>query len=104
MRLKERTLVTVQHAPRITLSGELGSMAEGFSETTTAHRASVLPEGGEFAADEKGAHTHARLRLLLPADASAQAGDGVWVDGVLWRIAAVRRWYAHAEWICEALA
>ena len=103
MRLKERTLITVKHAPRITVSGELGGMAEGFSDQTVSLRASLLPEGGELAAAEKGVHTRARLKLLLPGDASAQAGDGVWVDGALWRILAVRRWAAHAEWICEAL-
>lgn len=104
MRLKERTLITVMHAPRIAVNGELGGMAEGFSNRTTPHRASLLPDGGELAALEKGLHTRARIRLLLPGDAAAQAGDGVWVDGALWRILAVRRWAAHAEWICEALA
>ena len=104
MRLKERTLITVEHAPRITAVGELGGMAEAFSPETVSLRASLLPDGGELTAGEKGADSRARLKLLLPADASAQAGDGVWVDGALWRILAVRRWCAHAEWICEALS
>lgn len=104
MRLKERTLITVEHVPRIEVSGELGGLAEGFSQQSVSLRASVLPNGGELAAGEKGAEGRARLKLLLPADAKARAGDGVWVQGVLWRIIAVRRWYAHAEWICEALS
>lgn len=104
MRLKERTLTDVQLARRVCVPGALGGMAEAFSGETLSLRASVLPDGGELAVDEKGASDGARLRLLLPADARAACGDGVWVNGALWRIIAVRRWTAHVEWICEATA
>ena len=104
MRLKESTLVTAYLTPRIAVSGELGGMAEGFSDQRTALRASLLPDGGGLAVEDRGAVNRAKVRLLVPADAPARCGDGVFIGDGLWRIVQVLRWSAHAELVCEAVS
>jgi len=104
MRLKERTLTEVRLAPRMNARGSLGGMREEFSPDTIPLRASVLPEKGGLDVRQRGAVNRAALRLLVPVDVSAACGDGVWVNGALWRIAEVRPWTAHTEWICEAVS
>lgn len=104
MRLKERTLIEIRIAPRLRKTGALGGAAEAFSEDTLTLRASRLPEGGDFSMDGRGASCPDRLRLIAAADASVRPGDGAWVEGRLYRILTVRRWTAHVEMICEAIA
>jgi len=103
MRLKERTLVQVRIAPRIAAQGALGSVGEAFSEDVRCVRASLLPCGGELEADARGAKTGRRLRLMTARDVQVKAGDGVWVEDVLWRIVAAEKWSAHLELVCEEM-
>lgn len=103
MRLAERTLTMVQLAPRIRETGALGGIAEAFSAECIPLRAAILPEEGDLAAEMRGAVKREKLRLLVPADADAAPGDGVWVAQALYRITAVKRWAAHRELQCEAV-
>lgn len=103
MRLHERTLIHAELAPRIRETGALGGLAEHFSTERIPIRASRIPEGGGIAARQRGAANGAQLRLLVPADVQVAAGDGVWVEGRLWRIAAVESWMAHRELVCEMI-
>lgn len=103
MRLAERTLTVVQLAPRVCEAGELGGIAECFSRNCIPLRAAILPEEGGLEAGERGAVNRERLRLLVPADAGAAVGDGIWIAQALYRIAEVKRWAAHRELLCEAV-
>ena len=103
MRLCERTLVQAELAPRMDVRGELGGLKEGFSDEGIAFRASRLPAGGDLTAREKGAVMQEEVRLLAAGDVPAQAGDGVRMDGRMYRILSVQRWTAHVELICEAI-
>jgi len=103
MRLCERTLIQAELAPRMDARGELGGLAERFSEERIAFRASRLPEGGGLDAGKRGAAARDEVRLLAAADVPAKAGDGVWMDGKMHRILCVQRWTAHVELICEAI-
>ena len=104
MRLKESTLITVRLAPRIQTSGALGGMAEQFSDARTSLRASILPEPGSLEVQERGAVNRTHLRLLVPGDAAAKCGDGIFLAGEMWRILQVQKWSAHAELICEVIS
>lgn len=103
MRLKESTLTTVQIAPRMDKTGELGGLAEGFADERISLRATVLPDGGGLSVQERGAVNREKIRLLVPGDARVHSGDGVCIAGVMWRVAAVQRWSAHIELECEAM-
>ena len=104
MRLAERTLQMVYLVRRRNEPDPLGGMAEAFLDERIPLRASVLPDGGGLSTEERGAVNRARLLLLVPGDAKAKAGDGVWVQDVLWRIREVQAWTAHAQWMCEAIS
>ena len=103
MRLAERTLLAVRLAPRAPRRGALGGMAEGFSDETVQLRASRIPESSTLEVAERGIKFREKLRLLVPGDVRATAGDGVWVEEKLYRIVSVLRWSAHLELICEAV-
>lgn len=103
MRLAERTLLAVRLAPRAPRQGALGGMAEGFSDETVRLRASRIPESSALETTERGMKSKEKLRLLVPGDARASAGDGVWVEEKLYRIVTVLRWSAHLELVCEAI-
>lgn len=103
MRLCERTLAQAWLAKRIREEGELGGVAERFSDEKIPMRASLLPEEGTLAARERGAVRGEKLRLLVSSGIDAAAGDGVWVEDGLWRILSVQRWTAHAELVCERI-
>ncbi|MBQ8508248.1 MAG: hypothetical protein IJ466_12570 [Clostridia bacterium] len=104
MRLIERTLREISIAPRMERIGSLGGRAEGFSEEMTTVRGAVLPESGALSTGEKGLHSGAAIRLLVPADAQVKIGDGAWVEGSMYIVSAVRRWTGHLELECEARA
>lgn len=104
MRLLEQTLVEVQLAPRMVRRDALGGMQEVFSEETATLRAGRLPAGGEMEIRAQGAVYPQRVRLLVPGDAKAAAGDGIRMEGKLWRILSVERWSAHMELVCEAVS
>lgn len=103
MRLMECTRMEVGLAPRVLKKGSLGGVSEGFSEEITWMRASRIPESGSLIADVRGARYPERLRLIVPGDAQAIPGDGVWSEGKLYRILSAERWSAHVEWLCEAI-
>lgn len=103
MRLAECMQREVRLAQRMLAAGDLGGVTEGFSEETQALRASLIPMDGAFSAEERGVKCSKRLRLLVAGDVRAAAGDGVWVDGRLYRIVSTAEWSAHTEWICEAV-
>lgn len=103
MRLCERTLVQAELAPRMAVKGELGGLKEHFSDERIAFRASRLPAQGDLAVREKGAIAREEVRLLAAGDAPGKAGDGVWMEGRMYRILSVQRWTAHVELICEAI-
>lgn len=103
VRLHERRLVQAQLRPRIREAGGLGGLKEAFSETGVLFRASLLPGGGGFETEERGALRRGRLRLLAPADLIVQAGDGVLAGDRLYRVVSVQAWAAHTELDCEAL-
>ena len=103
MRLLEQTLVEVRLAPRVVRRDQLGGTAEAFSAQTVKLRAGRLPAGGEAEMRPQGAAYPRRMRLLVPGDTDAAAGDGIWMEESLWRILSVERWTAHVELICEAI-
>ena len=104
MRLKERALTEAHLVRRISKSGSLGSRPEAFSEEKIPFRASVLPEGGEMQAKERGLHSGAKIRLLTGDDLGVTPGDGVYVDGDFYVVRAVNKWTAHVEILCGARA
>lgn len=103
MRLAERRLEEVRIAPRIREEGDLGGIAERFSNETIALRASRLPVEGALDVQERGAVCRKRIRLLVPSDADVRCGDGVWAGGTLYRVLCVEKWTAHLELVCEAV-
>lgn len=102
MRLTERTLQPVSIHARVTAAGASGGRARALSSGGVNVRASVLPEGGEISARERGDVRADRLRLLVPEDTTVAAGDGVSVNGRMYIAACVNRWQAHLELICES--
>lgn len=103
MRLLECLQVEVLLVQRRVENGELGGEMERFSEEGIRLRGSRIPLEDTAELDERGLKNHQGLRLLIPLDVQANLGDGAWVEGVLYRILSVKRWSAHAEWICEAI-
>lgn len=95
MRLMERTLRWVALAPRTAVEDGLGGRMEGFSEQTTRVRASVIPSGGDVVSTQAGLQQGGAVRLLLPLDAKVAPGDGICLDGEIWRCVDVQKWSAH---------
>ena len=97
LRLLERTLRTVQVAPRAVTADALGGAAEGFSAQTLPVRASVIPSTGGLENRETGLREVRTMCLLMPLDAKVRVGDGVCIDEEtpLWRCVDVQRWSAH---------
>ena len=102
MRLKERSLVTVEIAPRVCVKGALGSVTAGFGERICV-RASVLPDDQAFSAGEGGLESGEGLVAIISKDVSVSEGDGLFTDGKVYEILSVRSWRAHRELTCARL-
>lgn len=97
MRLLERTLKSIEIAPRAVAVDALGGAAEGFSSERRPVRASVIPSTGGLVDRAAGVERAQTMCLLMPLDAGIEAGDGVCVDADQpnWRCVSVQRWSAH---------
>lgn len=108
MRLFERTLADVRIARRDTEKDALGHIRERFDIDGAAYaRASILPLTNALGEHAKGLENTPYgvrktgvKRLLLPADAPIDEGDGVLFPGdtaVCWVCVRVDRWSMHKE-------
>ena len=105
MRLVERTLRSVQIAPRSVQTDSLGGVIEQFSDNRISVRCVAVPGGNtlNYAANslnpmEHGVFLRQNLKLLMPRNTSVSAGDGICMDGEAqpgWRCVAVEKWSGH---------
>ena len=96
MRLKERGLTEAYLVRRIAESGALGSRPEAFSEEKIPFRASILPDGGEMQAKERGLYSGAKIRLLTGDNLCVRPGDGIYVGEDFYIVQAVNKWKSAA--------
>ena len=101
MRLIERTLQIISIHARMHTEGAAGGRARVLSAAGAPVRASVLPDGGEANATQRGDVHSSRIRLLVSRDTRVAEGDGVSVGGRMYIVRSINRWCAHLELICE---
>ena len=102
MRLKERTLVSIELAPRVEATDALGGRNEAFSQQHISLRASVLPECDDLMIAENGLRDGEAVKLLIPADAQVKQGDAVLIGQRRYLVRRIARWTAHTEIECGA--
>lgn len=102
MRLKERTLITIEIAPRIESTDALGGRSEAFSQQHISLRASCLPECDDLKIGENGLKNGEGVKLLVPGDAQVKQGDAVLIGEKQYIVRRVARWTAHTEIECGA--
>lgn len=101
MRRKQRLLMAISSAPRISTTNAIGETVEGWGNAV-ATQATVLPLGDGISAELYGERSTAMRRIIADKPDGLTVNNGVWLPGETgdeptWRIVSVETWPNHTE-------
>lgn len=100
MRRKQRLLMAISSAPRVSTTNSIGETVEGWG-TPVLLKATVLPLGDGISAELYGERSTAMRRIIADKPDGLVVNNGVTLPGESgdppWRIVSVETWPNHTE-------